>query len=333
MNILVTGGLGYIGSHAVVELIKCGHTAIILDNCSNSYIKNLNAIRSITQSEVIFYYGDIKDALLLDRIFNENHIDAVMHFAGLKSVAQSEQNPIAYYNANVAGSAVLFDVMSKNNVKKIIFSSSATVYGLPDLLPIPETHNTNPYNIYGKTKHIVEQMLFDMFNADNSWSIHVLRYFNPIGSHESGLIGDNPKTKAENIMPAIANVISKKQNVFNVYGIDYLSKDGSAVRDYIHINDLVSGHIACLKRIDHNEYNVINLGSGSGYTVLELLNAFEVATGINVPYDIKPNRCGDIPNIYAKIDKAELLLGWKPKLSLIDMCLDSYRFIQKRIDN
>lgn len=328
MIILVTGGAGYIGSHTVVELLDNGHEVVILDNLSNSSEKSLDRVKKITGRDVKFYKGDILDADILNKIFDENKISACIHFAGLKAVGESVKKPWEYYHNNIAGTLVLTDVMRKRGCKNIIFSSSSTVYGTPDSVPVtektPKGVCTNPY---GWTKSMLEQILSDMQFADNEWNVILLRYFNPIGAHKSGLIGENPNGIPNNLMPYITQVAVGKLKELGVFGNDYPTKDGTGVRDYIHVADLAAGHVKALKKIEENcGLKIYNLGTGTGYSVLEIVRNFEEATGVKIPYVIKPRRDGDIAENYADAALAKEELGWVAKYGIKEMCQDSWNF-------
>lgn len=327
MAILVTGAIGFIGSHTCVELINSGYDVIGIDNFINSKSTVIKRISAITCKDFLLYDGDIRDRLFLSNIFNKHHIEVVIHFAGLKAVGESVLKPLDYYDNNLISTIILCEVMNCYNCKKIIFSSSATVYGNNKEVPITESaeigRTTNPY---GETKAMNERILKDLYTSDNSWSVCLLRYFNPIGGHESGLLGEEPSGIPNNLMPYIVRVADKKFPILNVFGNDYLTKDGTGVRDYIHVVDLAKGHIKALKRI-HNENGlfVYNLGTGKGYSVLELVKTFESVNKVTVPYVIKPRREGDIDVCYADANKALKELGWKTEKTLEDMCRDSWR--------
>lgn len=328
MNILVTGGAGFIGSHTCVELLNDGEEVVVLDNLSNSSEKSLERVREITGKEIKFYRGDILDREILKRIFDENKIDACIHFAGLKAVGESVEKPWEYYNNNITGTLTLVDEMRKHGCKNIIFSSSATVYGNPAEIPItescPKGNCTNPY---GWTKSMLEQILTDIQKADNEWNVILLRYFNPIGAHKSGRIGENPNGIPNNLMPYITQVAIGKLPRLGVFGDDYDTHDGTGVRDYIHVVDLANGHVKALKKIRENAgLCVYNLGTGCGYSVLDIVKSFEEATGVNIPYDIKPRRAGDIAVCYADAAKAREELGWKADYGIREMCEDSWRW-------
>lgn len=328
MRILVTGGAGYIGSHTCVELLNEGHEVVIVDNLYNSNRKAVDRIEQITSKKVTFYEKDILDAEAMDQIFSKETIDAVIHFAGLKAVGESVRKPIEYYTNNIAGTLVLCDVMKKHNVKNIIFSSSATVYGSPAMIPItedcPKGVCTNPY---GWSKWMLEQILTDLHTADPEWNVMLLRYFNPIGAHESGLIGEDPKGIPNNLLPYVAQVAIGKLACVGVFGNDYDTLDGTGVRDYIHVVDLARGHVKALEKIKEKAgVKVYNLGTGNGYSVLDVIHAFEKACGHEIPYEIKPRREGDIATCYSKCDRALEELGWKAEYNLEDMCASSWKW-------
>ncbi len=334
MNILVTGGAGYIGSHTDIELLKQGHDVIVVDNLSNSSEKVIGRIEELAGKPVKFYEADILDKDALNKIFDENKIDAVIHFAGLKAVGESVRKPIEYYTNNIAGTMNLLEVMRDHNVKNIIFSSSATVYGDPQEIPIteecPKGVCTNPY---GWTKWMQEQILTDIHTADPEWNVLLLRYFNPIGAHESGRIGEDPKGIPNNLLPYVAQVAVGKLPEVGVFGDDYDTPDGTGVRDYIHVVDLAKGHCAALKKIEENAgLNVYNLGTGNGYSVLDVIHAFSKACGKDIPYVIKPRREGDIATCYSKCDKAKEELGWEAELNLDDMCRSSWKWQSENPD-
>lgn len=328
MAILVTGGAGYIGSHTCVELLNAGYEAVVLDNLSNSSEKSLERVKQITGKEVAFYKGDILDRGILDKIFAENKIECCIHFAGLKAVGESVQKPWEYYHNNIAGTLTLVDAMRAHGCKNIIFSSSATVYGNPAQIPIteecPKGQCTNPY---GWTKSMLEQILTDIQKADTQWNVILLRYFNPIGAHKSGLIGENPNGIPNNLMPYITQVAVGKLKELGVFGNDYDTPDGTGVRDYIHVVDLAVGHVKALKKIEENAgLCIYNLGTGQGYSVLDIVKNFEKANGVQIPYSIKPRRAGDIATCYSNADKAEKELGWKAENGILQMCEDSWRW-------
>lgn len=331
MSILLPGGAGYIGSHTAVELLKQGKEIIIVDNFSNSNSQVLNSIKKITGKDFKFYKIDYKNREELEKIFEENKIDAVINFAGYKAVGESVQKPIEYYMNNISGALVLLDTMRKYGCKKFIFSSSATVYGEPERIPLTEDckigGTTNPY---GTTKLFIEQILQDIYKSDNTWDICILRYFNPVGSHESGLIGEEPQGIPNNLMPYVARVASGQLKELSVFGNDYDTKDGTGVRDYIHVVDLAKGHLKALEKLDKEETGlfIYNLGTGTGYSVLDMVKAFEESTGKKVPYKIAPRRPGDIATCYADPKKAKKELGWVAEKTLEDMCRDSWRYIE-----
>lgn len=328
MKILVTGGAGYIGSHTVVELQNAGYDVVVIDNLSNSSEKSLERVSKITGKPVPFHKVDILDREGLNKIFESEKIDAVIHFAGLKAVGESVRMPWEYYENNIAGTLTLVDVMRKHNCKNIIFSSSATIYGNPAFIPIteecPKGQCTNPY---GWTKSMLEQILSDIQAADNEWNVILLRYFNPIGAHKSGTIGENPNGIPNNLMPYITQVAVGKLPELGVFGDDYDTHDGTGVRDYIHVVDLADGHVKALKKIEEKAgLKVYNLGTGTGYSVLDIVKNFEAANGVKIPYTIKPRREGDIATCYSNAEKAEKELGWKAQNGIKEMCADSWRW-------
>ncbi|MCI8640973.1 MAG: UDP-glucose 4-epimerase GalE [Clostridia bacterium] len=332
MAILLPGGAGFIGSHTAVELLKEGREIIIIDNFSNSTPESLKAIKKITGKDFKFYEIDYLDRENLEKVFKENDIEAVMNFAGYKAVGESVQKPIDYYTNNISGALVLLDTMKKYNVKKFIFSSSATVYGEPETMPITEeTPTGGTTNPYGTTKLYIEQILKDIYKSDNTWDICILRYFNPVGADESGLIGEEPKGIPNNLMPYVARVAAGILKELSVFGNDYDTPDGTGVRDYIHVVDLAKGHIKALEKLEKEKEGlyIYNLGTGTGYSVLDMVKAFEKATGKNVPYKIAPRRAGDIAICYADSSKAKEELGWKAEKNLDDMCKDSWNFIER----
>ncbi|MBR3163494.1 MAG: UDP-glucose 4-epimerase GalE [Clostridia bacterium] len=331
MKVLLTGGTGYIGSHTAVELINTGKDIAIVDSLINSNEDVVERIKQITGKEPKFYKTDILDKEAIDKIFAENEIDAVIHFAGLKAVGESVEKPLEYYYNNIMGTLTLLDVMRKHNCKKIVFSSSATVYGDPGVPRLVETMGRRtPTNPYGATKAMIEKILEDLYISDNSWKITILRYFNPIGAHESGLLGDNPNGIPNNLMPYIQKVAIGELEKLHVFGDDYETKDGTGVRDYIHVVDLAKGHILALEKLLSADGGVekYNLGTGCGYSVLELVKTFEKVNNIKIPYVIDERRPGDIAACYADASKAEAELGWKATKTLEDMCRDSWRYIQ-----
>lgn len=328
MNIIVTGGAGFIGSHTVIELINAGHSVVVVDNLVNSSRIALARVEKIVGQKVPFYEVDIRDRQGLEKVFSENKFDCCIHFAGLKAVGESVQKPWEYYDNNITGTLVLLDVMRKAGCKNIIFSSSATVYGNPAVIPItekcPKGECTNPY---GQTKSMLEEILRDMYVADKEWNVVLLRYFNPIGAHKSGLIGENPNGVPNNLMPYITQVAVGRLDHLNIFGDDYATPDGTGVRDYIHVVDLARGHVKALKAIDDKcGVEVYNLGTGIGYSVLDLVKAFEKATGVKIPYVIAPRRAGDIAACYSDPSKAWEKLGWKAEYNIEDMCRDSWNW-------
>jgi len=327
-KLLVTGGAGYIGSHTVLELLNAGYEVVVFDNLSNSSPKALDCIYRLTGRYVQFIEGDIRDKEKLDIIFKQTKFDAVVHFAGLKAVGESVEQPISYYNNNVFGSLQLLESMSRNSVKRIIFSSSATVYGDPVELPLHESMATGiPTNPYGMSKLMVENILADIYASDNSWSIARLRYFNPVGAHPSGLIGENPSGIPNNLMPLITQTALKKREFLPVFGGDYPTIDGSGVRDYVHVVDLAKGHIAALdKCFNCPGMHTINLGTGKGSSVLEIIKTFEKTNGVSVPYKIVDRRDGDVAECYADTSFANEFLGWSSEYNLEDMCHDSWNW-------
>lgn len=325
--ILVTGGAGFIGSHTSVELLNAGYDIAIIDNFCNSKPESLKRIKQITGKDFKFYEGDLIDRDVVERIFKENKIDAVIHFAGLKAVGESVAKPIEYYHNNIVSTLVLCDVMRKHGCKKIVFSSSATVYGNPKSVPIKEDFPLSTTNPYGSTKLMIEQILNDLYISDNEWSIALLRYFNPIGAHESGLIGENPNGIPNNLVPYVAQVALGKLDHLNVFGNDYNTKDGTGVRDYIHVVDLSLGHIKAVEKVMKTTgVDAYNLGTGNGYSVLEIVKAYEKACGRPVKYEIAPRRPGDIAECYADPEKSKRELGWEAKLGIEEMCASSWKF-------
>ena len=328
MNVLVTGGAGYIGSHTCVELIETGHTPIVIDNLYNSSAKSLERVKEITGVEVKFYEGDVRDEALLNKIFDENESGAVIHFAGLKAVGESVAKPLAYYDNNLISTMVLARVMGSRNCKKIIFSSSATVYSGDNEMPLRENSKTgNCTNPYGWTKYMCEQILRDIAFADPEWSVVLLRYFNPVGAHKSGKIGEHPNGIPNNLMPFISQTAIGKRKQLSVFGNDYDTHDGTGVRDYIHVVDLAKGHVAAVSYMQGNKGEaVFNLGTGTGYSVLDMVKAFETANGIPVPYVIAERRPGDLATCYADPTKSREVLGWTAKHDQTDMCRDTWNW-------
>ena len=333
MKILVTGGAGYIGSHTCVELLNEGFEVVVIDNFSNSKSSSLDAIKKITGKDFKFYEMDYLDKDALNKVFEENKIDAVINFAGFKAVGESVQKPIEYYTNNISGALNLLDVMRKHNVKKFVFSSSATVYGNPEKIPLTEDckigGTTNPY---GTSKLFIEQILKDIYASDNSWDIIILRYFNPVGAHESGLIGEDPKGIPNNLMPYIAKVATKELKELSVFGNDYNTPDGTGVRDYIHVVDLAKGHVLALNKLEKEGKGlfIYNLGTGTGYSVLDFVHAYEKANNVKVPYKIAPRRDGDIATCYSDPTKAKNELGFVATKTIEDMCHDSYKFVTRK---
>jgi len=328
MAILVTGGAGYIGSHTVIELQNAGMEVVVLDNLCNSSRESLKRVEKITGKPVKFYEVDIKDAAGLNTVFENEDIDSCIHFAGLKAVGESVEKPLEYYTNNISGSLVLFDVMRKHNVKNIVFSSSATVYGSPEFVPItedcPKGEITNPY---GQTKGMLEQILTDIQKADREWNVIILRYFNPIGAHKSGTIGENPNGIPNNLMPYITQVAVGKLKSLGIFGNDYDTPDGTGVRDYIHVVDLAIGHVNAINKINEKPgLKIYNLGTGKGYSVLDIVKNFEEASGVKIPYVFKARRAGDIATCYSDATKAKEELGWVAKRDLHEMCEDSWRW-------
>jgi len=338
MNVFVTGGAGYIGSHTVVELLNQGYYVVAADNFSNSKPEVINRIKEITGREFTFYKADLLDAQAVEDIFKKEKIDAVIHFAGLKAVGESVSTPLKYYYNNITGTVNLCNVMQKYNVKKFVFSSSATVYGMNNKSPLSEDMPLSATNPYGRTKLMIEQILWDVWKADKTWKIILLRYFNPIGAHESGRIGEDPNGIPNNLMPYITQVAVGKREKLYIFGNDYETHDGTGVRDYIHVVDLADGHIKALERIEQiagsqdgqgtgeGAVEVYNLGTGIGYSVLDVVKNFEEATGIKIPYEFTDRRPGDVAICYADPSKAYRVMGWKTKRTLKDMCRDSWNW-------
>lgn len=328
MNILLTGGAGYIGSHTIIELDKAGHSVVVVDNLVNSSEESLRRVAQITGKSVPFVKADVRDAVAMNDIFSEYSIDACIHFAGLKAVGESVAMPLEYYENNMNATFVLLNVMRQHNCKNFIFSSSATVYGDPAIIPIteecPKGQCTNPY---GKTKSMLEEVLMDLQKADPEWNVVLLRYFNPIGAHQSGLIGENPNGIPNNLMPYITQTAVGLREELGVFGNDYDTPDGTGVRDYIHVCDLAAGHVCALRAIERKcGLAIYNLGTGHGYSVLDVVHAFEKANDLKIPYSIKPRRAGDIATCYCDPAKAKAELGWEAKYGIEDMCRDSWNF-------
>ena len=327
MAILVTGGAGYIGSHTCIEMIKAGHEVIVVDNLDNSNPEALRRAEKIVGRPIKFYEADVRDMAALETIFSENEIDAVIHFAGLKAVGESVAKPIEYYDNNLISTLVLLETMRNFGVKKFVFSSSATVYGVATEMPLKEGMPLGAINPYGRTKLFIEEMLRDLYISDNSWGIAILRYFNPIGAHPSGTIGEDPKGIPNNLMPYISQVAVGRREMLHVFGNDYNTVDGTGVRDYIHVCDLAVGHVKAVEWALKNEKcDEFNLGTGNGTSVLELKNAFEKASGVEIPFVIDPRRPGDPDEVYANAKKAEEILGWKAELTIEDMCRDTWNW-------
>ena len=333
MNILLTGGAGFIGSHTAVELLNAGHDVIIVDNLYNSSAKAVERVEELTGKRVKFYCADACDHDAMDRIFSENKVDAVIHFAAYKAVGESVAKPLEYYRNNLDCTLTVCEAMKKHGVKRFIFSSSATVYGIPDHMPLDETMPTSCTNPYGWTKYMGEQILRDIAKADPEWSVVNLRYFNPVGAHESGKIGEHPNGITNNLMPYISQTAIGKRDHLNVFGNDYPTPDGTGVRDYIHVVDLAKGHVAAIQYLmTHTGEGVFNLGTGHGYSVLDMVHAFEEANGVKVPYEVTARRPGDLATCYADPAKSLEVLGWKAEKDLVDMCRDTWNW-QKQNPN
>ncbi len=326
MKVLVTGGAGYIGSHTVVELLNEGIEVVIIDNLVNANAESLERVKKITGKTPVFYQADVRDRSALQDIFKTHKIDWVIHFAGLKAVGESCTIPVEYYDNNLISTIVLLEVMKEYGVKNLVFSSSATVYGDPERLPLDEDCRLSTTNPYGTTKLMQEYILKDLCKADKEWNVAILRYFNPVGAHESGLIGEDPKGIPNNLMPYVAQVATGKLQCIGVFGNDYPTPDGTGVRDYIHVVDLARGHVAAIKELKEPGTHIFNLGTGNGYSVLDMVHAFEKACGKTLPYQIKPRRDGDIASCYACADKAEKELKWKAKFNLEDMCASQWNW-------
>jgi len=327
MTILVTGGTGYIGSHTVVQLLEAGHHVVVLDNLCNSKAQVIDRIGQITGNTPQFVAGDIRNRKLLKQLFADHAIEIVIHFAGLKAVGESVQKPLMYYENNVSGSIVLLEEMAAANVKSIVFSSSATVYGEPQFLPYTESHPLKPINVYGHSKLMVEQVLQDLTLSDPAWRVALLRYFNPVGAHHSGLIGEDPAGIPNNLMPFVAQVAVGKRAQLSVYGNDYDTKDGTGVRDYIHVDDLAFGHLAALQYLQKNAGVLkVNLGTGQGTSVFELIHAFEKAANRKIPYEVVARREGDLSEYYADAKYSKMVLGWQAQYDIDRMCVDTWRW-------
>ena len=325
--IFVTGGAGYIGSHTCVELLNAGHQVSVFDNFSNSQPEALTRVEHITGKKPLLFQGDIRDKAALFEALRQSQATAVIHFAGLKAVGESVAQPLAYYDNNVVGTVRLLEVMNACGIKALVFSSSATVYGDPQYLPLTEDHPLSATNPYGKTKLVIEDMLNDLYRSDTSWRINILRYFNPVGAHASGLIGEDPRGIPNNLLPYVAQVAVGRREFLNVWGNDYATSDGTGIRDYIHVVDLALGHLKALERLQQGpQCQAINLGTGTGYSVLEMVRAFERASGRAVPYQIAPRRAGDVAACYADPAQALALLGWQAQRGLDAMCEDTWRW-------
>ena len=330
MKLLITGGAGYIGSHTVLELLEQDHDIVVMDNLSNASLEALKRVEKITGKSVTFYEVDLRDKKGMDAIFTKEKIEGVIHFAGLKAVGESVEKPLMYYENNVSGTVNLLQVMAQHNVKNIIFSSSATVYGDPHRVPIKEDFPLSTTNPYGASKLMIEGILKDLYHADQDWNIVILRYFNPIGAHDSGMIGEDPAGIPNNLVPYVTQVAVGKLDKLSVFGDDYNTPDGSGVRDYIHVVDLALGHVASLKKLEKGSgLNIYNLGTGVGYSVLDVVKAFNKVVGKEIPYEIKERRPGDIAECYADADLAYQDLGWKAQFDLNRMCEDSWRWQSK----
>lgn len=330
MNILLTGGAGYIGSHTCVTLLENGYNVIVADNLCNSKAASLERVQKITGKQVFFYHTDLRDKVGLNKIFSNNSIDAVIHFAGLKSVAESVDQPLIYYQNNIDATLVLCETMQEHGVRNLVFSSSATVYGNPENVPIKEDAPTSPFNPYGRTKLFIEEMLKDFHVADKNWNIALLRYFNPVGAHPSGLIGEDPSDIPNNLMPYISKVAVGELPELSVFGNDYPTSDGTGIRDYIHVVDLAEGHLKALEKLESNSGLVTyNLGTGKGYSVMEMISAFEKASKRQIKYKIVERRPGDIPTCYADPSLARKELGWEARCGIDEMCADAWRWQEK----
>ena len=326
MKVLVTGGAGYIGSHTVVELLNDGFEVVVVDNLLNASKESLARVERITGKKVTFYEADVRDGKKMREIFSAHKIDWVIHFAGLKAVGESVQKPLEYYDNNIGSTLVLLQTMREYNVKNFVFSSSATVYGNPERLPLDEECSLSTTNPYGATKLMQENILKDLYVSDHEWNIALLRYFNPVGAHPSGRIGEDPKGIPNNLMPYVAQVATGKLKRVGVFGNDYPTPDGTGVRDYIHVVDLARGHVAAIKSLKEGGVHIYNLGTGNGYSVLDMVKAFSKACGKELPYEILPRRAGDVPACYATSAKAERDLNWKAQFDLDDMCRDQWNW-------
>ena len=330
MAILVTGGAGFIGTHTCVELLNAGEEIVVFDNFHNSKMAAVEAVKKLTGCDFKFYEADMLDADAMERIFAENNITEVIHFAGLKAVGESVAKPLEYYHNNITGTLVLLYTMRRHGCKRFVFSSSATVYGSPKSVPIREDFPLSTTNPYGSTKLMIENILRDLYVADPTWSIALLRYFNPVGAHESGLIGEDPNGIPNNLMPRLLDVAMGKTAAITVYGDDYPTKDGTGVRDYIHVVDLAKGHLAAIAKVRaEQKCDVYNLGTGKGYSVFDIIHALEKACGKEIPYTVTPRRPGDVAQCYADPAKAKAELGWTAKLGIDEMCRDAWNFAKK----
>lgn len=325
-TVLLTGGCGYIGSHTCVELLAAGHRPVVVDNLSNSSPASLHGIRGIAGQEVVFEQGDIRDRAFMEDVITRHGCTAVLHFAGLKAVGESVQDPLSYYDNNVNGTNQLLAAMKATGARRMIFSSSATVYGQPEALPIPESHRRSAANPYGRSKLMIEDMLFDLRASDDSWRICMLRYFNPAGAHESGLIGEQPSGIPNNLVPYVSQVAGGEREKLRIWGSDYPTHDGTGVRDYIHVVDLAKGHVRALEMLESIEGSAINLGVGVGYSVLDVVHAFEKASGKPIPYEFCERRTGDVASCYADPSLAARLLGWTAERDVDDICRDAWRW-------
>ncbi len=324
--ILVTGGAGYIGSHVCLELLNAGNEVVVLDNFCTSSKLSILRVQEISGKPVLVEEGDIRDRAMLERLFQLHNVTAVIHLAGLKSIKESHANPLSYYDCNVNGTMQLLIAMGNAGVKKIVFSSSATVYGSPRSLPLSETHALAPINPYGRTKLFVEQILADLSLANPDWRVGILRYFNPVGAHESGLIGEDPIGSPNNLMPYVAQVAVGRRDHLNIWGNNHPTSDGTGVRDYVHVVDIAAGHVSAINYLDHGQSFEVNLGTGNGFSVLDVVRAFESASGKKIPYIFGPRREGDVSSCYADASAAKKLLGWKAHRDLSAMCLDHWRW-------
>ncbi|MFD1694393.1 UDP-glucose 4-epimerase GalE [Roseibium aestuarii] len=333
MTILITGGAGYIGSHACVTFLEAGHDVVVVDNLANAREESLRRVARITGKSLAFEQADIRDGAAMERILRDHGCTAVVHFAGLKVVGESLRDPLAYYDVNVTGTQRLLSAMERAGVHQLIFSSSANIYGPPQILPVPESHPAAPMSPYGRTKRIAEHLLNDLSASDPKWRFAILRYFNPVGAHESGLIGENPLDVPQNLCPFIAQVASGRREKLMVYGNDYETRDGTGLRDYIHVVDLVEGHLKAYEALqtgaDATRCFTVNLGTGTGYTVLEMVRAFERATNRPIPFEIAPRRDGDVGECYAETQKAADLIDWRARFGLDDMCRDAWNWVCK----